>query len=320
MRPFLLSVRACSAFVLGLALAGRVLAAEPAAPKAKGQPFVWTIGFYAGSSPFELKPAPGAANPVITAKDSGHPEIDTVAHPFLTIEGARYYAFFTAKNLKSGKGGIGLAESSDGLKWTFRGLVLQTENVLSYPFTFESQGEHYMVPESSDNVLRLYRAARFPDGWELQAEILKGEKLLDPTLVQHNNRWWLFVAVSNSMVRLYHSDSMKGPFTEHPRSPIVRDDPNIARPSGRPFLLDGKLYRLAQDCEPTYGNRVVALEITQLTPTEYGEKLIDQPLVSATASGWNAAAMHHVDAHRLSADKWIALVDARGAPVARAAK
>ena len=310
-----------AAFLLALVFADYTLGAESApAPKAKGPGLVWTIGFYAGSSPFDLKPAPGAVNPVITAADARDPEIDTVAHPFLAIEGSRYHAFFTAKNAKSGKGGVGLAESSDGLKWTFRGLVLRTPHVLSYPFVFKSQGTYYMLPESSDNVLRLYRAVRFPDQWEFEGEILKGEKLLDPTLVQHNGHWWLFVGISNSMLRLFHSDSMKGPFKEHPRSPVVENDANMARPSGRPFLLDGKLYRLAQDCEPTYGNRVVALEITRLTPTEYRETLVDKSLVSATSSGWNSTAMHHVDAHRVSADQWVAMVDARGSPVSSAAR
>ena len=113
------------------------------------------------------------------------------------------------------------------------------------------------------------------------------------------------------------TDILTGPYTEHPRSPIVANDANIARPSGRPLRIDGKLYRLAQDCEPTYGNRVVALEIVQLTPTEYREHLIDKALISATGTGWNAAAMHHVDAHGLADGKWIALVDARGVVVKR---
>jgi hypothetical protein len=40
--------------------------------------------------------------------------------------------------------------------------------------------------------------------------------------------------------------------------------------------------------------------------------MIETPLVKATGTGWNADAMHHVDAHQIGKDKWIAIVDALG--------
>jgi hypothetical protein len=60
---------------------------------------------------------------------------------------------------------------------------------------------------------------------------------------------------------------------------------------------------------------VVAFEITTLTTTDYREMPVEKPLVSATGAGWNSAAMHHIDAHRLPDGKWIAAVDARGSRV-----
>jgi len=296
------------------------LAAEPTAPaKAKkASSTVWTIGLYAGATPLDLQPAPGAANPVFTGADTSDPDNDIVAHPFMAIERGRMHLFFTLKNSKAGTGVIGHAESADGLTWDYRGIAVRTSTVLSYPCVFKSQDTYYMVPESSDNVLRLYRATEFPHKWEQEAELIKGERLVSPTVLQHDGRWWLFVETGNATLSLFHADTLKGPWLEHPRSPIIRNDASTARPAGRPLIVDGKLYRLAQVGVPSYGHHVVAFEITTLSKTEYRERAVDKILVGASGSGWNAAAMHHIDAHRTPVGKWIAVVDARGSPVAGA--
>jgi hypothetical protein len=297
-------------------------AAEPGA-KGKnkgGADLAWTIGLYAGATPLELKPAPGAANPVFTAADTGDPALDIVAHPFMAMEAGRMHLFFTLKSTSAGTGVIGVAESVDGLKWTYRGVAVREEAVLSYPCVFKSDGRYFMVVESTDNVIRLYRATQFPQKWERDAELIRGDKLVSPTIVQHQNRWWLFVGAGNATLRLFHADTLKGPWAEHPRSPIVANDANIARPAGRPVVVNGKLYRFAQDCEPVYGAAVVAFEITTLTETDYRERALEKTLVSATGSGWNSAAMHHIDAHRGPDGRWVAVVDARGKPVARAGR
>jgi hypothetical protein len=279
---------------------------------------VWTIGLYAGATPFDLQPAPGAANPVFTAADTGDPSLDIVAHPFMAIEDGRMHLFFTLKSTSAGTGVIGLADSIDGRKWTYRGVALQEPTVLSYPCVFKADGTYFMVVESTDNVVRLYRATQFPQKWEREAELIRGDKLVSPTIVQHNNRWWLFVGAGNATLRLFHAAALKGPWSEHPRSPIVANDANIARPAGRPLVIGGKLYRLAQDCEPTYGRAVVAFEITAMTETDYRERAVEKTLVSASATGWNSGAMHHIDAHRRANGQWIAVVDARGSTVVRA--
>ena len=120
------------------------------------------------------------------------------------------------------------------------------------------------------------------------------------------------VRPDNATLRLFYASEPKGPWTEHPRSPVVDNDPNIARPGGRPFVIDGTLYRLGQDCYPTYGNQVHAFQITEISTTAYSEKMMDPPLVQASSKGWNAEAMHHVDTHQIGKNKWIAAVDALG--------
>ncbi len=104
------------------------------------------------------------------------------------------------------------------------------------------------------------------------------------------------------------------PWKEHPLSPIVKNDLRTARPAGRPFVIDGALYRLGQDCLPTYGRAVRAFRITEISPTTYAETMVDTPVVQASGSGWNSDGMHHVDAQRTGAGQWLAVVDALGNP------
>jgi hypothetical protein len=261
-----------------------------------------------------LSPAAGISNPVLTAADVTDLDVDIVAHPFLVAADSRYYMFFTAKDGATEGGGIGLAESADGLHWTYRQAVLREPFVISHPYVFEAEGEYYMIPEAyKGTAVRLYKATEFPTQWEYQGDILEGDAFISPTLARHNDKWWMFVSRSgNETLRLFYADAVKGPWTEHPQSPIVPNDANIARPGGRPFLVDGALYRIGQDCEPTYGNQVHAFQITELSPESYAETMVEIPLVKASSTGWNAEAMHHVDAQQAGDGQWIAVVDALG--------
>lgn len=311
------ALRFTAALLLLLVAADRVHSAPTATKKTKrGDETVWAIGVYAGQSPFELQSAPDVNNPVLAPRDTAG-AADTLAHPFMMIESDRFHLFFTAKNSADGTGAIGHAESVDGRQWTYRGAVLRETWALSYPCVFKWRDAYYLVPESKDDVIRLYRTTRFPDRWERVTELIKGDKLVSPSVVRHGGAWWMFLGSGNATARLFRASELTGPWMEHPRSPIVANDPNSARPAGRPLSLEGRLYRLAQGCEPTYGNAVRAFKITVLTATDYAEKPVEKPLVQASSAGWNAAAMHHVDAHRLNDGSWIAVVDARGAKVGR---
>lgn len=293
-----------------VAQAGRPLSADKAgAPK-----LAWTIGIYAGASPFQLSPPASVTNPVLTAAVVTDMNVDTIAHPFMVVAGSRHFLFFTAKDAKTDKGGIALAESGNGLEWKFRRTVIREPFVLAHPFVFEWRGEYYMIPEAhTETSVRLYKAKKFPDEWKFEADLLKGDTFISPTLMRFKDRWWMFVGRSgNATLRLFYAADLKGPWTEHPRSPIVPNDAHIARPAGRPFVINGALYRLGQDCLPTYGNQVRAFRITEISPTAYAEEMIETPLVKASSQGWNARAMHHVDAQQIGKDKWLAAVDALG--------
>jgi len=274
----------------------------------------WTIGFYSGSSPFNLSSPGGIKNPVLTASVVTDLNVDIVAHPFMVVTDSSYFVFFTAKDGKTDKGGIGLAESKNGKDWKYRQIVIHESFVLAYPYVFKWKNDYFMIPEAhTETSVRLYRATHFPDKWKYEGDLLSGEKFISSTVVHYKNMWWMFTAPGgNESLRLFYANDLKGQWTEHPQSPIVKKNLDIARPGGRPLIIDGTLYRLGQDCDPTYGNQVHAFEITEITTSTYKEKMIETPLVKATGTGWNSDAMHHVDAQQVGKNKWVAVVDALG--------
>jgi hypothetical protein len=74
--------------------------------------------------------------------------------------------------------------------------------------------------------------------------------------------------------------------------------------------MDGRLYRIAQNCEPRYGSAVRAFEILELTDDAYREREIQRsPVLGSSGSGWNSAGMHSLDPHPLAPGRWIAAVD-----------
>jgi hypothetical protein len=287
---------------------------QPSGTSGSAAKSAWTIGIYTGPSPFHLAPPENARNPALRGSDVTDMAVDTLAHPFMVVARSRYYLFFTAKDLKTDKGGIALAESSDGLTWKFRRTVIHEPFVLSHPCVFNWRNEYYMIPEAhTETSVRLYRATEFPDRWKYEGDLLKGDHYISPTVVRYRGMWWMFtVRTGNETLRLFYARELRGPWTEHPLSPIVNKDLRTARPAGRPFVIGGILYRLGMDCYPTYGSQVRAFQITEISPTAYAEKMIETPLVKASTEGWNAEAMHHVDAHQIGKDRWIAAVDALG--------
>jgi hypothetical protein len=320
---------ALSAFILGLGIYAygpwlsdhQIFARQSvggAKPKLAGQTKqknAWSIGIYTGPAPFQLSAPANVKNPVLRAEDVTDLDVNIVAHPFMVIKDSIYYLFFTAKNdIKEEFSGIGLAESRNGIKWTYKQIVLKETFVLSYPFVFKWQNDYYMIPEAhAETFIRLYRATDFPTKWTYERDLITGDHFISASVIRYADMWWMFVArLGNETLRLFYASDLKGEWKEHPLSPIVAKDPNTARPGGRPLVIDGTLYRIGQDCYPTYGNQVFAFQITEISTTTYKEKIMDTPLVKATSKGWNAEAMHHVDLHQVSKNRWIAAVDGLG--------
>ena len=278
---------------------------------------LWAIGMFAGPSPLELAPRPGGRDPALTRNDVTDVPASFIADPFLFLADGVWHLFFEVLNRRNGRGEIGLATSQDLDSWKYERIVLAEPWHLSYPLVFEWEGVRYMVPETHQtNTIRLYRADPFPSRWTLAHTLISGLPFSDATLFRHDDSWWLFTETSDprkhDTLRLYHADDLFGVWTEHPASPIVQGDAHAARPAGSVVSSGGRLLRFAQVCTPRYGTSVNAFEITTLTTTAYAERPVgNSPLLggSAVENAWNESRMHHVNAHEVGPDRWIAAVD-----------
>ncbi|MDA8105736.1 MAG: hypothetical protein M0Z71_10195 [Nitrospiraceae bacterium] len=223
----------------------------------------------------------------------------------------QWYMFFEVMNAGTQKGEIGLAESANGLNWTYRQIVLKEPFHLSYPYVFTWENEIYMIPETNKtNSIRLYKAIDFPTKWDFCSTLLKGYPFIDSSVVHAYGKWWIFTAVTDSILHLYFADTLLGPWILHPQSPLVMGDLGKSRPGGRVIVFQNRVIRFAQDGDLCYGNGVRAFEVTRLTTTHYEEKAAaDNPVIKATGSGWNAKGMHNIDVHYISANHWVACVD-----------
>ena len=275
---------------------------------------VWSIGIYVGESPLVLSPL--AENPVLTSSAVSDVPAAFVADPFMLKVAGLWHMFFEVMNCRSGKGEIGLAESRDGLQWKYRQIVLREEFHLSYPYVFVWKNDYYMIPESCQvKSVRLYKAVDFPTVWSFERDLLTGDNFQDSSIFRLDNRWWILTDVGSApycagMLRLFYAEDLEGPWTEHPKSPVVIDDPHISRPAGRVLLHCGRAIRYTQECAPVYGSQVRAFEITELTTTSYHEREVDEsPVLRASGVGWNQFGMHHIDPHPTDGGRWIASVD-----------
>jgi hypothetical protein len=273
------------------------------------RPEQWAISMYEGETPTDLTPLASVRHPVLTAADVTDVEADFVADPFLFHRDGRWYLFFEVVNARTRAGEIGLATSADGHEWTYERVVLAEPFHLSYPQVFAVDDTVYMLPESQQAAgIRLYEATSFPYEWTPVATLLHGA-YHDPTIVRYGERWWLFCSEWHHTLRLFSSEVLEGPWQEHPASPIVKNDERYARPAGRVVPYDGGLIRFAQDCSQFYGQHVHAFRITELSADSYDEQLLQASVLTGSGTGWNALRMHHLDAHRMGEDRWLAAVD-----------
>ncbi|MEM5792984.1 MAG: hypothetical protein QXY45_01315 [Candidatus Aenigmatarchaeota archaeon] len=171
-----------------------------------------------------------------------------------------------------------------------------------------------MIPESSQaNAIRLYKSTNFPEKWEYVQDIIPG-RYVDTSIVNQNGIWYLFTGElhraltgTSKDLHLFYSENLTGPWFEHPMSPIVRNDPNRARPGGRIIESYGIIYRIAQDDTPLYGNGLRILQITELTTQTYREEEISSIGFFLRNPRWAILGVHTFDT-----DGNICVYDGRG--------
>ncbi len=199
------------------------------------------------------------------------------ADPFPLFRDGRYFLFFEELVYAERRGVIVVSELFRDGRLSEPVRVLGKPWHLSYPHVFEWNGGMYMVPESGMGLrVELFRAADFPLRWESQAILLAGFDAADPTVFEHEGRWWMYLSRNPGghaydELHIYHADSPLGPWLPHRLNPVL-NDVTAARCGGAPFRDGGRLIRAVQDGARAYGHTLRLREIVTLTPDAWEER------------------------------------------------
>lgn len=233
------------------------------------------------------------------------------ADPFPVYEDGIHYLFFEEMEEGKNKGYL-MVMPLDGPDAMKPQKILQQSFHLSYPFIFRHEGRYYMIPETRQaKSIQLWEATQFPCEWKPYKVLMEDIEAVDPTLFFKDGLWWLFASVASTegastcdeLFLYYSADVFAGSWEPHPANPVV-SDVRCARPAGRIFERDGKIYRPAQDCSEHFdkgGQGVFFQEITRLNTTQYAEKQ-----VGALQATWDP---HIKRLHTYNACKGLVVVD-----------
>jgi hypothetical protein len=144
---------------------------------------------------------------------------------------------------------------------------------VAYPFILRDGGRTFCVPDvAATGTARAYPVPAAGAPFET---LLDRFPAVDPTLVRHEGTWWMFCThreqENQSELHVFHAEDWRGPWQPHLLNP-VKADARSSRPAGAPFVIDGVLYRPAQDCSRRYGGAVAVNRILELTPTRFREE------------------------------------------------
>jgi hypothetical protein len=234
---------------------------------------VWTVGVVSNVVVGPGGVDVGAIEWVPELKRSGY-----LADPFPATRDGRTAILVEEFDEATNRGTISALERDDG-GWRLHSAVLDPGVHASYPHLVEHGGELYCIPETwQARRVDIWRCDTFPTEWSRAGTLLEGRAVVDPTLVHRDGRWWLLGTLKDdepdAKLHAWSARELFGPYEPHPLNP-VKIDVTSSRPAGTPFVVDGVLYRPAQDCSTSYGggvvlNRVVALDERGLVEVTVG--------------------------------------------------
>lgn len=207
-----------------------------------------------------------------------------LADPFLFVKDDTLFIFYERLDKWEGTGRICMRSTIDLLSWTEEKDVLIEPFHLSFPFVFEDGNKVYMLPETGgDKSIRLYEAENDNlTQWRLVKKLKEDkEPWYDSVIYKKDGKYYLFTGTDDNVQQVEHlfvSDSLTGPYTEHPMSPIYfgRDG---GRNAGSIIDNDGVMYRPVQICVSGYGEQTSVMGIEKLGPTEFNESLFKKDII-----------------------------------------
>lgn len=214
----------------------------------------WTIAYKAlGEKEFHIIP---------------NPEWGWCADPFLVEYKSEIYLFAEIFLYKSERKGViaycKYAEDGFG-DWQ---VTMDEHWHLSYPNVFARGDDLFMCPESYQNkTVSLYKLKEFPDNWERVEILIDNKKFVDTTFLTYNDDSYMFTFApkfKNAEGSLLLYKKQDGTYRHVAE---LSSDKTLARPGGNFFERDGKLIRVGQNSEHTYGEGLVFLEVDSIFPS-----------------------------------------------------
>jgi hypothetical protein len=202
------------------------------------------------------------------------------ADPCLVEEDGRLFLYYEEVPFGTMRGRLRAGEFDAGRTASrLGGPMIRLHHHAAYPYVFKHSDVFYCVPDTgeSDRVA-LYQSDAPLGPWTRHSILLDGVAARDSTIVFFGDRWWLFSSVAgndpasaHANLHIWHAPEPWGPWEPHALQP-AKKDLRSARPAGRPFVVNGALYRPAQDCWPRYGARTVIHRVLTLTPDSFVEE------------------------------------------------
>lgn len=219
------------------------------------------------------------------------------ADPFLFEKNGRLYLFYEDLHFYHYLGVIKMISTTDLVNWTKPVLITHEPDChFSYPFVFEDEGQVYMMPETgAQHNIRLYKADNSDlTKFSLHKIIMERKDIsddmvydyADSCIYKRDGKYYLFTSTKTKKsyyLHLYVSDCLVGPYSEHPKTPIVISS-KYGRCAGSLLEYNGHLFRYAQDCSNAYGEQIHLLEIDELTPTSYVEHVVKENILPTDIS------------------------------------
>lgn len=207
-----------------------------------------------------------------------------IADPFLFVKGDTLYLFYEHLIRWFGTGKLCMRSTKDLKTWTDEVDVLVEPFHLSFPYVFEDDGKLYMLPETGgDKSIRLYEAEDDTlSKWKLLKKLKEDEEpWYDSVIFKKDGMYYLFTGTDDTVQQIEHlfiSESLMGPYKEHPMSPIYKGRDG-GRNAGCIIEHNGELYRPIQVCVNSYGEQTSVMKIDKLTPSEYKESLFQKNII-----------------------------------------
>jgi folate-dependent phosphoribosylglycinamide formyltransferase PurN len=233
------------------------------------------------------------------------------ADPHIITKDDNYFVFIEEYIYKKSKGHISLIKIDKKGNYKYLGKILEKKYHLSYPFVFEFENNYYMIPETEANKsIELYKCTDFPMKWEYYGKIMDDVSAVDTTIFNYNNKWWMFTGIkenngasnSDELFLFYSDNPLSDRWIPHGKNPIV-SDVRQARPAGKIFSINSKIYRPSQNGSNYYGYGISINQIEKINEKEYEEKSITTILPN-----WDK---NITGVHTFQYDEGLSIIDAK---------